>query len=308
MKKWVATVSLVAGISVLAACNNDSDEVIASTSAGDITKDEFYQEMKSSVGEQALQMMVLKQVLQEEYPVSEEEIDEEIESMKEQYGGEEQFNAIIAQQGYSEESFRETLVLNRLQENALVADVEVTEEEVQAEYDQRKKEVNARHILVEDEATALEVKQLLEDGGDFGELAKEYSIEPAAQESGGDLGFFGPGQMDPAFEEAAFSLEENEISDPVESSFGFHIIEVLETQEVETGSLDEMRDQIEHEIKLSKADQAQLTGIIQELLRDADIDIKDEDLSSSFDALLAEPQEMPIEETPVEEEQETDEE
>lgn len=310
MKKWIAAASLVVGVSSLAACSDDESggEVIASTTAGDITKEEFYQEMKDTVGEQALQMMVLENVLQEKYPVSDEEIEGEIEAMKEQYGGEEQFTAVISQQGHTEESFSEMLRLNRLQENALVADIEVTDEEIQAKYDQMKKEVSARHILVEDEETALEVKQLLEDGGDFTELAKEYSTEPAAQESGGDLGFFGPGQMDPAFEEAAFSLEPNVISDPIQSSFGFHIIEVTETREKEVASLDEMRDQIAHDLKMEQVDQTQVSTIIQDILREADIDIKDEDLATSFDALLGAPaaEEGAPEEGPVEEDTEED--
>ncbi|MDG5473404.1 peptidylprolyl isomerase [Jeotgalibacillus sp. ET6] len=300
MKKWIATVSLAVGVSGLAACSDEESEVIVSSASGDITKEEFYQEMKSTVGEQALQMMVLENVLQEKYPVSEEEIDEEIESMKEQYGGEEQFNAVVSQQGHTEESFREMLVLNKLQENALIADIEVTDEEIQAEYEQMQKEVSARHILVEDEETALEVKQLLEDGGDFTELAKEYSTEPAAQESGGDLGFFTAGQMDPAFEEAAFNLEPNVISEPVQTNFGYHIIEVTETREADIESLDEMRDDIERDLKLEKVDQTQVSSIIQGIMRDADIDVKDEELSTAFDSLLAEPEEAPAEE-PAEE-------
>ncbi|TDL35395.1 foldase [Jeotgalibacillus sp. S-D1] len=307
MKKWIATASLVAGVAGLVACSDDNagGDVIATTSAGDITKEEFYKEMKSTVGEQALQMMILEDILQEKYPVEDEEIQADIEAMKEQYGGEEQFNAVIAQQGHTEESFSEMLRLNKLQENALVADIEVTDEEIEKKYDQMKKEVNARHILVEDEETALEVKKLLEEGGDFTELAKEYSTEPAAQESGGELGFFGPGQMDPAFEEAAFNLEPNVISDPVQSSFGFHIIEVTETKEVEVADLEEMRDDIAHDIKMSKADQTQITPIVQGILRDAEIDIKDEELSSSFDSLLEAPAQTPepgtTEEAPEEE-------
>ena len=78
-----------------------------------------------------------------------------------------------------------------------------------------KKEIHARHILVEDKKTAEEVIAKLKDGGDFAELAKEFSTEPVAKESGGDLGWFGPGKMVPPFEEAAFPLKESEISEPV---------------------------------------------------------------------------------------------
>ena len=81
---------------------------------------------------------------------------------------------------------------------------EVTEEEINAEYENMKKEIHARHILVKDKKTAEEVIAKLKDGGDFGELAREYSTEPIAKETGGDLGWFGPGRMVQPFEDAAF--------------------------------------------------------------------------------------------------------
>ncbi|MBM7579830.1 peptidylprolyl isomerase [Jeotgalibacillus terrae] len=306
MKKWIAAASLTLSVTALAACSDEeASEVVVSSNAGEITKEQLYEEMKSTVGEQALQVMVLEQILEDKYEVSEEEVDAEIESMKEQYGGQEQFDMFLQQQGYTEDTFRDTLRLNKLQEKALIEDVEVTEEEVQQKYEQMQKEVNARHILVQDEETALEVKQQLEDGADFTELAKEMSTEPAAQETGGELGFFSAGDMDPAFEEAAFSLEPNVISEPVETSFGWHIIEVLETREAEVDSFEEMKDEIEHDLKLAKADRTQASSMIQDMMREADIDIKDEDLAATFDAFLSQP-ETPAEEPAEEEGEDTE--
>jgi parvulin-like peptidyl-prolyl isomerase len=121
----------------------------------------------------------------------------------------------------SEAEFREVQEMSMLHNEiyeALTADyVPATEEKVWA-----------RHILVEDEATALSVIEQLENGSKtFEELALEFSIDTGSGSNGGDLGWFGRGMMIPEFEEPAFSLEIGEISEPIESQFGFHIIEVL---------------------------------------------------------------------------------
>lgn len=90
-------------------------------------------------------------------------------------------------------------------------------------------EVHAAHILVESEEEALAVRERVTTGGeDFNAVASEVSTEPAAKESGGDLGFFGPGQMVEPFETAAFALKDGEISQPVQTDFGWHIIKLIE--------------------------------------------------------------------------------
>ncbi len=83
--------------------------------------------------------------------------------------------------------------------------------------------VSARHILVKKQSEALMVKELLNEGKDFASLAKQYSTCPSAKK-GGNLGEFGRGQMVKEFEKVAFALNKNEISDPVKTKFGYHII------------------------------------------------------------------------------------
>lgn len=104
-------------------------------------------------------------------------------------------------------------------------------------------EVNAAHILVEDQATAQEIKQKLDEGADFAALAAEYGTDGTASR-GGDLGWFVHEQMVPEFADAAFAMEPGTVSEPVQSPFGWHLIKLLDRRERPQPTLDEVRDQI----------------------------------------------------------------
>jgi foldase protein PrsA len=115
-------------------------------------------------------------------------------------------------------------------------------------------QVRASHILVNDLATAEKIEGLLADGADFAELAKEYSQDTATKDKGGDLGWFGRGQMVQAFEDAAFSLDVGQISEPVQTSYGYHIILVTDRKGAHTPTLDEVRDQVVSDYTKSETD------------------------------------------------------
>lgn len=86
-------------------------------------------------------------------------------------------------------------------------------------------QATARHILVETEAKCEELKQAIENGQDFAEVAREHSRCPSGR-NGGDLGSFGPGQMVPEFDKAVFNSELNTVIGPIQTQFGYHLLEV----------------------------------------------------------------------------------
>lgn len=105
-------------------------------------------------------------------------------------------------------------------------------ERLEAMYASDAVQISARHILVEDEATANEVLGKIEAGEDFSELATAYSKDPGSAASGGSLGYFAKGVMVPEFETAAFALNIGEVSDLVQTSYGYHIIKLEDKQTI----------------------------------------------------------------------------
>lgn len=142
---------------------------------------------------------------------------------------------------------RDALVQQRVEEG-------VSEERLRAAYEERKEaedfakeEVHARHILLPSQEEAEDVIAQLEEGADFAELAKEHSTGPSA-DAGGDLGYFSRDQMVPEFADAAFDLEAGEITEePVNTQFGWHVIEVLDKRTTEP-TFEETAPQLRQEL------------------------------------------------------------
>ena len=110
-------------------------------------------------------------------------------------------------------------------------------------------EVHARHILVSDEATAKKITADLKKGGDFAAQSKQYSKDPGASAQGGDLGFFKKGDMVPEFATAAFALKDGEIAAaPVQTQFGWHVIQVIERRQAPAPAFDDARDELRQKV------------------------------------------------------------
>jgi len=153
-------------------------------------------------------------------------------------------------------------------ESEIFDSLTVTDDEVRQYYDtnisqyQTPGQVRASHILlrVDDEDTEEEVVERAADlatqargGADFAELAREHSDDEGTAENGGDLGLFGRGRMVPEFEAAAFEMNEGDISDPVKSAFGYHVIQVTEKQEEITQPFETVQTTIQNLLKQERA-------------------------------------------------------
>ena len=140
---------------------------------------------------------------------------------------------------------------------------EVTEEAVQTAYDAfiaefaPEAEVRASHILVATKEDADAIKAELGTGKAFADLAKEKSIDPSAAQNAGDLGFFSRGMMVQPFEEAAFALAEpGEVSEPVQSQFGWHVIRLEEARQSQPPALDALRPQLQQQVMFEAFEKA----------------------------------------------------
>jgi peptidyl-prolyl cis-trans isomerase C len=148
----------------------------------------------------------------------------------------------------------------------------VTDEAVQAAYDARFKdakpqtEYNAAHILVATVEEAEKLKADLAAGGDFAELAKANSTDTGSGATGGDLGWFGLGTMVKPFEDAIVAAKVGEVTGPVQSDFGFHLILVKETRIADKPTLDQLRDELAAEVE-----SAAINAKIEELTKGATI-------------------------------------
>lgn len=262
MKKKLAPFILGIGLVSLAACSNDSSEsneseentdqgeveygdVLASSKAGDITTDDVLNQIGTNqVANQTFQL-VLDQILSDKYSeeIDREELTSQVEEEIEQYGGEENFSMMLqqSQPGMTVDSYKQQRISNAYNDLYFADYLEITDEEA---FENVRKashilvsfgeegeapaegEENAEETLTKEQAKqkADDLKAQLDEGADFKELAQENSDDTGSAQNGGDLGYVPEGQMVEEFETALFDLEAGEISEPVESQFGYHII------------------------------------------------------------------------------------
>ncbi|WP_334175430.1 peptidylprolyl isomerase [Pseudoxanthobacter sp.] len=194
------------------------------------------------------------------------------------------------------EAFKQRLAFLRTRalRNAYLTDdiaKTVTDADLKARYDAeiaklpKQQEVHARHILVKTKEEAEKIIKQLEKGADFSKIAKEKSIDTGSGAQGGDLGYFGAGQMVPAFEKAAMGLEIGSFTkEPVQTEFGWHVIRVEDKRDRQPPSFDQVKDQLRDVVLRDKYE-----ALLADLRKSAKIDFIDPSVKPAAPAAGAAP-------------------
>ena len=260
-------------------------------------KQQIPPEKQKEFDQQALDQLVSAELLYQagqklEIKDLDKQVEEKISQGKKRFPTEQDFEKKIKELGMTENDLRDytrrdIVISNYVQQN-FASKITVSEEDSKKFYDQNSdkfkqpESVRASHILVgvdakatdEDKKKAREkiesVRRALAGGADFSKMAKENSTCPSSQQ-GGDLGYFGKGQMVPAFEQIAFSLKPNEISDVVETQFGYHIIKLVDKKDASSVPFKDAKPRIDDYLKGQKLTTA-VTAYLDETRKTAKIE------------------------------------
>ena len=260
--------------------------------SGGITQPGTYKNVQQEVLEQLIvQELLWQEAQRREFVVTDEDVEQQLQKMKSGFDSEQAFLFKIKEGGFTEATFREDIrqqrSARRMVNDGISANIKISDEDVETFYKQNidkmssPEQVRARHILISPKSDDKEGERLarekvavmqreLDGGASFAVVAMENSEGPSAA-GGGDLGFFGRGQMVPAFEEAVFALQPGEVSDVVETQFGYHIIKLEERRGAQTVSVEEASERIRPYLAQQRLEEA-VQELIEELRASADVE------------------------------------
>ena len=310
MKKKVI-LTLCLSLLLLTSCGKvpklkDGEELFLSVNDKNISATDFYSELKDKVGKDVLIELVDSIILEDKYPADDDlnnTVQGQIDAYIEQYKGREGFEKALEQAGLTEDELISQITLDYRRNKAVedYAKSLVKDDEIKKYYEDKiDGDIKASHILIKAETTENmraedktkadtkakdkinEVLKKYKDGAKFEDLAKEYGTD-GTKDTGGDLGWFSLGAMDPAFEKAAFALKKGEYTkEPVKSSFGYHII--LKTDEKEKPKLDTVKDKIIDTLTNEKltSDSTMSLVALEKLREKAGLEIHDDKVKKDY--------------------------
>ncbi len=215
--------------------------------------------------------------------VTDEELAQEVEEIKKEYAGNGFESAILNKYGGMDkwrEELKRKLLINKAIDNAVTSRLVVKEDEARRYYKEHlseykmKEQVKAQMIVVKTEEEANQVRERLKKGEDFARVAQEVSLSPEGKK-GGDLGFFGRGEMPKEFEDVVFSLPPGKISNVIKTVYGYHIFRVEEKREARDMKFSDAKEEIINKLKREKSDE-EFQAWMKSLKEKARIEVKEE--------------------------------
>lgn len=236
----LATCALIFTCTMGIALATEDDSIVATINDRPITKSTFYQQLELLYGEDLLTQLIADMLIEmaaEErgIVVPDNDIEIQFQQIRSQYSTQAEFLQALQANNYTEDSLRYRIKITYILDYLAYEGVIVTDQEVLAYFEANKDDLGTpaqnrvSHILVATEELANKIYGLLQAGGDFATLAKEYSLDTASTIDGGDIGYISDKeQLVPGFREAMNLLSIGQISTPVKTEYGYHIIKITE--------------------------------------------------------------------------------
>lgn len=297
-------VPVTAGVLLLGGCSSDStdskDNTLISSKAGNVTvKDVMDKIGKDQIASTSFSIE-LNKILADKYKdkVDTKRIDDDIKKEEKQYGGKDQFESMLKQQGMTLDDYKEQKRLSAYQKQLLNDKVKVSDKEIK---DDTKK---ASHILIKvksdsdkeglsdkkAKAKAEKIqKEVEKNPNKFDDIAKKESMDSASAKKGGSLGYVIKGQMVDKFDKALFKLKEGQISDIVKTKYGYHIIKADKEDD-----FNKQKSQLKTKIIEQKVQKNPklLTNAYKDLLKEYNVDYKDSDIKKSVEDTILNPEKL----------------
>ncbi|MDB5085761.1 MAG: PpiC-type peptidyl-prolyl cis-trans isomerase [Bacilli bacterium] len=279
---------LVGGSWYITSHTGSNSSVVASVGKNSITRANFLTQLQKDYGSSTLGRLVTNQLIldgakKNNITATTQDVDTALNDLKtgNNITSDAQLNSALASNHMTLQDLRDQLKIQVLEQKIAEKDVTVSDTDIQTYYNQNKdttlvttpETVTASHILVATQDDANKVEQRLKNGEDFAAVAKDVSTDTGSKASGGQLPPFTKGQMDPAFETAAFALKVGDTSQPVQSQFGWHVIKVTAHQQPVIPALADVKQKISDTLKQQKAKQP--ADVLSQLAKDDGININD---------------------------------
>ena len=301
-KKAILPVALCISVIGLAGCSSGGTKYISSK-AGDVTEKDIVESIGSSQLSKTATSMMVQKVLLDKYKgkIDEKSIDEQLQKVQEQYGGKDKFEQLLKQQGFTLDKYKDGLKVKAAQTLMINDYAGTTEDKLKESYEKNKHQYHLAHILIsvksdsnpnglsdEDaKKKAEEILKKIKDGADFATLAKENSNDTANASNGGDLGWSSKedNSFVSEFSSAAYALSKDQVSDVVKTSFGYHIIKVLDTKD---SSFDELKTSLEEKAaeQAVQKDSAIVSKALKKLFEEYNVKSDNNDVETYIKSML----------------------